>query len=91
VKLGIDSETLDFSGRGPVVVACVTLEHWFSGAVVLSRAVGYRYAKISTVKLEGETGYNDDGSKFAFDYSGPFVRLALKVSLQKESPDAGKE
>jgi hypothetical protein len=56
VKLGIDSETLDFSGRGPVVVACVTLEHWFSGAVVLSRAVGYRYAKISTVKLEGETG-----------------------------------
>jgi hypothetical protein len=82
--LGAEFENLvgEISGSGPLFEGYAVADIWFSPMMALSPAVGYRYAKISEVKVDGTTFINPlDGSEYSLDYSGYYMRLTLKLSL----------
>jgi hypothetical protein len=51
--------------------------------LALTGSAGFRYAKISEVKAEGQTVVNADGSKYSLDYSGFLLRLGMKVAFTR--------
>lgn len=71
----------DISGSGPVAEARLVGDYIASPALVISTNVGYRFAKISEIKVEDQTVFNPDGSKEAVDYSGITARVLLKIFL----------
>ncbi len=71
----------DVSGSGPLFEGYASADLWFTPMMAISPALGYRYAKISEVKIGETTVQNLDGSDFTLDYSGYFMRLSLKIGL----------
>lgn len=71
----------EVSGSGPMFEGYAVADLWFTPIMALSPAVGYRYAKISEVKLNDTVVQNLDGSDLSLDYSGYYLRLGLKLSL----------
>lgn len=47
----------------------------------LFATVGYRYARVKEVKVNGRVELNPDGSKQRLDYGGPLARLGLRIPL----------
>lgn len=66
--------SIDFYGGGSLSL---------SPQYAIGGSVGYRYAKIGETKVNGNTIYNSDGSKYSIDYSGVFLRLEARVALTK--------
>jgi opacity protein-like surface antigen len=70
----------DLKGSGPVIEGFVTGDFWPGRTVALSGSAGYRYAKVTELRLLDQTLYNPaDGSKLEADYSGFVLRAGLRV------------
>jgi hypothetical protein len=78
---GVGDLVGEISGSGPLFEGYAVADFWFSPIMALSPSVGYRYAKISEVKVNGTTLYNLDGSEYSLDYSGYFARLTFKIGF----------
>jgi len=78
---GIGSDSTPLEGSSAAYAAFLAGDWKVGQKVSLMPMLGYRYAKISEVKSDGEVIYNSDGSKFEIDYSGLKANLMLKLSL----------
>lgn len=77
----------DLDGTATGGAITVGGEYSFGGAVSIGLDLGYRMAKIRSVTETIRPGdlkadlLNGDGSKAMFDYTGPFVALALRFTI----------
>jgi hypothetical protein len=73
----------DVTGRAPLFETYLTAEWWGQPRCGLFATVGYRYARLSEVKIGGSVAYNPppDSSKYTLDFSGMMVRLGFRIPL----------
>ena len=76
---GIVSGSID--GSGPLLEGFIGGSSTLSPILGLTGTLGYRHARIGEVRINGETVYLANGHKEAVDYSGIFVRAALRIYL----------
>lgn len=67
------------SGVGPLYDAYAGGDWWATGQFALAGAVGYRYAKLSSIDIAGGTLITTNGQATGVDYSGPYVRMGIKL------------
>jgi hypothetical protein len=58
-------------------------DYWAAPQFALTGSAGYRYAKITENKIDGEIIYLGNGEKETIDYSGIYVRAGFKFALTK--------
>jgi len=68
------------TGSSPMYQAHLTGCWWAANRFGITGSVGYRYARIRALKLEGGSLITSNGEALAADYSGPFVKLGIKIS-----------
>lgn len=78
---GLGGDTAALEGSGPAVAGFVTGSWPLGPRVAVVPMLGYRYAKIGEVKVDGDVVYKEDGSKYELDYSGLMAKLMLRISL----------
>lgn len=83
VVTGVGAVAADLDGSGPLLDASVGGDWWMASQFALVGSAGFRYAKVREIRIEGQTIYNADGSKYSVDYSGVVVRLGLKAALAR--------
>ena len=81
---GLGAASGDVEGSGPLlqVFGLVDFAPRSRASVVVLG--GYRYAKASSVKLDGVPIENQDGSDFDVDYSGLIVGAELRIRLSSD-------
>jgi hypothetical protein len=52
---------------------------WATPQLALEGTAGYRYAKINKVDIEGGTLVSSNGEPVGFDFSGPYLRVGVKL------------
>jgi hypothetical protein len=82
-ETGVGSATGDITGSGPLVEGYLGGDWWASPQFAITGSAGYRYAKISEIKVDGNIVYLTTGEKEAMDYSGVFVRAGVRLALTK--------
>ena len=80
---GTGSVSGDVEGSGGLFELFAGGDWWAGARFALTGSGGYRYAKISENKVNGDTVYLANGQKESIDYSGIFARLGFKVALTK--------
>ena len=55
---------------------------WMTERVALTTTVGYRYAKVKEVKIEGNVLIMSNGEAMSLDFSGPSVRVGIKLAAK---------
>jgi hypothetical protein len=70
----------DFSGSGLLVAGFAAMDWSLSESVAVFGNAGYRYASIGSFDVEDIKVTKPDGSDYALDYNGVFLRVGLKVS-----------
>lgn len=78
---GVGSQSGDVSGSGGLFEGLIGGELWAAPQFAITMDGGFRYAKVSEVKVEDVVVRNADGSKYTIDYTGVLVRLGVKVAL----------
>ena len=78
---GAGSASGHISGSGPALEGFVSGDWRVAPRFVVTPHLGFRYAKISETKVEGQVIYNPNGSKYSLDYSGLTTGVALKLFL----------
>ncbi len=78
---GEGSVSGDVEGSGLAFEGGGGAEIWASPQFAFTGAVGFRHATIGEVTVHGQRIYNANGSDYALDYSGVFVRLGVLVAL----------
>ena len=78
---GFGTLTGDLEGSGPLFETYAAGDWWAAPQFAVTGSLGYRYAKIGEVKIQGQTVQNVDGSKYTIDYGGFNARLGLKVAF----------
>jgi hypothetical protein len=68
------------SGSSPMYEAHAGANWWATSQFALVATAGYRYAKIKTVKLEGDPFIKSNGEALPVDYSGPYARVGFKLA-----------
>lgn len=76
---GYGSADGDLEGRGADLQAVFSPELWVAPNVALRPTIGYRYARVSTVELDGNRVYTFDGDPYSLDYSGLIARMGLTL------------
>ena len=79
---GVGSVSAHFSGSGPALEGFVSGDWRVAPRFAVTPHLGFRYAKISETKVEGQVIYNPDGSKYSLDYSGLTTAVELKLFLK---------
>lgn len=80
---GLGAASSEPKGSGAIFEAFAAGDWWAAPQIALFGSAGYRYAKIGLVKVNGQTVFNEDGSRYEIDYSGVVVRLGLKAALTR--------
>jgi hypothetical protein len=83
---GAGSVSAHLSGSGPALEAFVSGDWRVSPRFAVTPHLGFRYAKISETKAEGQVLYNPDGSKYSLDYSGLTTGVELKLFFEVIAP-----
>jgi hypothetical protein len=76
------------TGSSPMYEAHLGGRWWAAPRLAVVGSVGYRYARIRELKLEGGSMITGTGEALAADYSGPFVRLGIRLAgnIEDEAP-----
>ena len=77
----LGSLTGDLEGMGPLFEACISSDWWAAPQFAVTGSLGYRYAKIGEIKIQGQTLLNTDGSEYTMDYGGFIARLGIKFAF----------
>jgi hypothetical protein len=87
----VDNFAVDVRGSAPLYEVYLGGAWWGQPRCGLFATVGYRYARVKEVEVDGEVMYIADGTtypdgspksrKFQLDYSGTLLRLGLKFPL----------
>jgi len=78
---GTGSLSAHLSGSGPAVEGFASGDWRVSPRFAITPHIGFRYAKISETKVEGQVIHNPDGSNYNLDYSGLATGVRLKLYL----------
>ena len=76
----VDNTTI--SGSGPMFEGFLAADTWQNPRLGFTASVGYRYAKVDNPEMKNSDGGDPSGTLAAIDYSGLFVQVGLKFSLQ---------
>jgi hypothetical protein len=76
---GVGAASGNVEGTGPLFQGYVFAELPIGTRAFLVPLAGYRYAKISSVELDGAPIQNPDGSDYSVDYSGFVAELGLRL------------
>jgi hypothetical protein len=64
---------------------------WTTPQLAVTGSLGYRYAKLSSVSVEGGTLINaGNGKPTGVDYSGPYLRLGVKLANRNTEMGASR-
>lgn len=77
------ARTIDIEGTGLSLEGSVGFERWLTPALALSACVGGRKAEALDIAWDGEGISNENGDEFVVDYSGFFLRAALKLAAPR--------
>jgi hypothetical protein len=77
----VSDSALDLRGTAPLYEAYLGLDWSGQPRCALFATVGYRYARVKEVKIDGQVKLNPDGTQYRADYSGTLLRLGLKIPL----------
>lgn len=78
---GVGSDSAHLKGSGPMFELYAGGDAWANPQLALSGAVGFRYAKIGEITVDGNTLYTANGDKYTVDYTGLFARFGLKFGM----------
>ena len=78
---GYPTDTSNLDGSGFAFEGAGGFSYWTSPQIALVGTVGYRYASVHDVEVDGSPIYNQSGDPYSIDYSGAFVRFGLTVAL----------
>lgn len=82
VRVSLPGEApVDFriGGLAPLYEGYAGGDWWATHQFAVTCAAGYRYAKVTRTKIEGGTLISSNGEAVTVDYSGPFVRLGIRL------------
>lgn len=68
------------NGSNPLYEAHAGANWWVSERFAMVVSGGYRYARLKSVNMEGGTFITANGEALPVDYSGPYVRLGIKLA-----------
>jgi hypothetical protein len=69
----------DIKGHGTVFEAYGGGDWWATPQVAIQAAAGYRRAKVGEVQISGGTLIAANGEPVTLDFSGPYLRLGVRV------------
>ncbi|MFH1278547.1 MAG: hypothetical protein ABIK65_09230 [Candidatus Eisenbacteria bacterium] len=78
---GVGSVSGDTEGSGPLLQGYGFIDLPLSPRVSIIPSAGYRYAKVSSLEIDGLPVYNADGSDYSVDYSGVFLSASIRFLL----------
>ena len=78
---GVGSDSAHLKGSGPLVELFAAGDAWASPQLALSGSVGFRYAKVGEVTVDGNTLYTPNGDKYTVDYTGLYARIGMKFAM----------
>ncbi len=82
---GVEPLKLGTSGHAPLFEAYAGGNWWISSRFAVTATAGYRYARIKEFKVDdgtpgGSTFLKSNGEAMALDFTGPTVRIGLKLA-----------
>ncbi len=83
---GLAPMDFQITGKAPLYEGSVGGDFPLGPQISFAAGAGYRYAKVDRVKIAGGTLITSNGQATSVDYSGPFVRIGIRL-LSKNMND----